>query len=933
MDDIKQTSKGVTLRSISLAKAPVEEIKPYTFDVKPPQLAPGVAPQGVTPPVMAMDYSPYSFASQTYSGGGFPGFVYLAQLATRSEFRSMASAYSTELTREWIKLTSKQDDGSSGSSKIKLIDAELTRLGVRDVFQKGAEHDCLFGRAQFYIGIKGADPSKPLILDPRTVKKGSLDSIIPIESIWTTPADYDANDPTAPSFYRPSRWYMLGKTVHATRLMTVVTRPLPDLLKPAYNFAGISLSQLAEPYVDNWLRTRQSVSDLINNFSITVLATSMDQVLQGNDDGASVIKRAELFTAMRSNRGLMLLDKEREEIQQVNTPLSGLHELQAQSQEQMCAVSRTPAIILTGISPSGLNASSEGEIKVYYDWIAAQQNAFWRAPLETIIKVIQLSLFGEIDPDIGFDFVPLYQMTPEEIAAIRKSNMETDSGYINAGVLDPSEARERLARDADSGYMGLDLSAEIVPPNEPDPFADPTPPAQDADFKEGDHPRAANGKFGSGSGNAKTKKQNYKTLEMSNRSTLPKIPVQNVFKNGLGEINSQNRESIDKIIELQKVNDLPILQIDIEKIVPTQKNVNIENIKKVDGIESDDDPILAIEQNGKYYLIDGHHRVSSAILNGETSVNMRVLKTPPAQDADFKESDHPRAANGQFGSGGGGGASASADKPKANKSYKNGGKDERGYERGPGLPKAEREVEQHFIDAIHEHKDHLINAYHAVNGNVIDPDLVKGLSPHFANNPDLARAVHEPSSFLAKEIYSQALERKAAAGDKSPTLFSAGGGGSGKSATRPVAEAAFGADPNGIFYDSTLSGFGSATKRIDEALAKTEGDVGIVYTNTPISTALEFNAGRTRTVSIDTLLHAHVGASDTIRKLAEHYADNPRVQIAIINNKRGETPQVGDVADVPKYNAFEIRQQLVDQATDLLESGKIDQTKYKLLIK
>lgn len=855
MDDIKPASKGVTMGAINRAKAPVEEIKPYTFDVKPPQLAPGVVPPGVTAPVMAMDYSPYSFASQTYTGGGFPGFVYLAQLATRSEFRSMASAYSTELTREWIKLTSKQDDGSSGSSKIKLIDAELTRLGVRDVFQKGAEHDCLFGRAQFYIGIRGADPAKPLILDPRTVKKGSLDSIIPIESIWTTPADYDANDPTAPSFYRPSRWYMLGKTVHATRLMTVVTRPLPDLLKPAYNFAGISLSQLAEPYVDNWLRTRQSVSDLINNFSITVLATSMDQVLQGNDDGASVIKRAELFTAMRSNRGLMLLDKEREEIQQVNTPLSGLHELQAQSQEQMCAVSRTPAIILTGISPSGLNASSEGEIKVYYDWIAAQQNAFWRTPLETIIKVIQLSLFGEIDPDIGFDFVPLYQMTPEEIAAIRKSNMETDTGYINAGVLDPSEPRERLARDPDSGYMGLDLSAEIVQPNEPDPFADPTPPAQDADFKESDHPRAANGQFGSGGGGASAKKD-LKGSTMASAEYLRKSG------------NSKKlTDQYDKTQKTRATNEIAKLIAKREKLGHPAPETN---------------------------------PTAEQWLDAKTDADKLALLQP---------------------------------KPKANKSYKNGGKDERGYERGPGLPKAEREVEQHFIDAIHEHKDHLINAYHANNGNVIDPDLVKGLSPHFANNPDLARAVHEPSSFLAKEIYSQALERKAAAGDKSPTLFSAGGGGSGKSATRPVAEAAFGADPNGIFYDSTLSGFGSATKRIDEALAKTEGDVGIVYTNTPISTALEFNAGRTRTVSIDTLLHAHVGASDTIRKLAEHYADNPRVQIAIINNKRGETPQVGNVADVPKYNAFEIRQQLVDQATDLLESGKIDQTKYKLLIK
>lgn len=791
MDDIKP--KQVTNRAIELAKVPTAEIKPYLFTVKPPDLAPNVAPKGVTPPVVAMDYSPYSFAAQVYQGGGFPGFVYLAQLTTRPEFRAMAAALSTELTRKWIKLTSKEDDGTTNSTKIKMIEDELIRLKVRDAFQKAAEHEAYFGRAQFFLDIKGADIAKPLILDPRTVKQGSLERIIPIESIWTTPANYDANDPTAPSFYKPASWYMLGKTVHATRLLTVVTRAVPDLLKPAYNFAGMSLSQLAEPYVDNWLRTRQSVADLINNFSITVLATSMDQVLQGDDDGASVIKRAELFTAMRSNKGLMLLDKDREEIQQVNTPLSGLHELQAQSQEQMCSVSRMPAIILTGISPGGLNASSEGEIKVFYDWINAQQNAFWRESLEIILKTVQLSLFGEIDPDINFEFVPLYQMTPKEESEIRKSDADTAVAYINAGVLDPSEERERLARDPSSGYQGLDTTLEIVPPNQPDPFDPNVPPPDEAEE--------------------------------------PPVP-----------------------------------------------------------------------------------------------------NAPPAQDAEFDEGKHPRADNGQFGKGGGGASAptAKADKPK---SYAKGGVDERGYERGPGLSKVERDVEQNFIDAIDSHKDELIGAYHAANGNVIDPDLVKGLSPKFADNPDLARAVHEPSSHLAKIIYSEALDRKAAAGDKSPTLFSAGGGGSGKSATRPVAEAAFGADPDGLFYDSTLSSFGSASKRIDEALSKTEGDVGIVYTNTPISTALEFNAGRKRTVSIDTLMHAHVGASDTIRELAAHYADNPRVQIAVINNNRGQDPAIGDVADVPTYNPFEIRQQLVDQAMTLLENGKIDKTKYNLLIK
>ena len=472
----QEKPKGAGLRrAANKAKEGASPAKSYTFPVKPPELMPGVAPAGVAAPVMSMDANPYQFAAQAFPGGGFPGFSYLSQLATRPEFRAFASTLSTELTREWIEFTSKQDDDTDTAEKIKAIEDEFKRLNVRGVFQRAAEHDCYFGRAQIFLEIDGADRKTPLILDPRTIKKGSLSRVVPVEAVWTTPAGYNALDPAAPDFYKPSSWFMLGQEVHASRLMTVVTRPLPDILKPAFNFAGMSLSQLAEPYVDNWLRTRQSVADLINNFSTTALKTSMDQILQGDDDGADLLNRADLFTATRSNKGLMLLDMEREELVQINTPLSGLHELQAQSQEHMCSVSRMPAIILTGISPSGLNASSDGEIRIFYDWIAAQQEAHWREPLEVILKAVQLSLFGEIDPDIGFTFVPLYQMTPKEEAEIRNLDMQTNTGYIDHSVVDSSEVRERLAKDPNSGFMGLDTSAELVPP-EPQPAPGEKPP-------------------------------------------------------------------------------------------------------------------------------------------------------------------------------------------------------------------------------------------------------------------------------------------------------------------------------------------------------------------------------------------------------------------------------------------------------------------------
>ncbi len=483
--DPVQRSEGLR-KAANRARASMTPAKSYDFPIAPPKLMPGVVPAGVIAPVVAMDANPYAFATECHPGGGFPGFAYLSQLATRAEYRAFASTLSTELTREWIEFTSKQDDDTDTADKIKMLEDEFKRLNVRGVFQRAAEADCYFGRGQIYIEVDGADRGTPLILDPRTVKKGTLARVVSVEAIWTTPSGYNALDPAAADFYKPSRWYMLGREVHASRLMTIITRPLPDILKPAFNFAGMSMSQLAEPYVDNWLRTRQSVADLINNFSTTALATSMDQILQGDDDGADLLARADLFTAMRSNKGLMLMDKEREELIQVNTPLSGLHELQAQSQEQMCSVSRMPAIVLTGISPSGLNASSDGEIRIFYDWIAAQQEAFWREPLEVILKVAQLSLFGEIDPDIGIAFVPLFQMTPTEESDIRAKDGVTDCGYVAAGIIDPSEVRDRLAKDPNSGYDGLDTSLEIVPPDEPVCETDPAT-AGDKSVSEAQH--------------------------------------------------------------------------------------------------------------------------------------------------------------------------------------------------------------------------------------------------------------------------------------------------------------------------------------------------------------------------------------------------------------------------------------------------------------
>lgn len=437
----------------------------YHYPIQPPALPEGVVAKGKTAPVMAMDSNggeygmAYTFAIQA-GYNGFPGYQYLASLATRAEYRNLATSLSTEITREWIELHSSETAGDRTKQKITELTKALEDYGIPRIIQRAAEHDAFFGRGQILINIAGQDKTKPLILSPKTIPKGSIVSFANVEPVWTTPGAWNAIDPGAPDFYKPPIWWMLGQIVHTSRLLPIITRELPDLLKPAFNFSGMSLSQLAEYYVDEWLTTKTSISKLLSNFSITALKTQMAQVMEGDSDGLGLINRAKLFNANRDNQGLMLLDMATEDLVQQNVPLGGLHELQAQAEEHMSLPSRMPLVILTGVSPSGLNASSDGEIRVWNDWIAAQQKAFYFQPILTILKVLQLSMYGEIDDDISFDFEPLYQMTPKELSEIRRSDAEAAAVYIDRSVIGPEEQREMLARDPKSGYQGLELVQE-----------------------------------------------------------------------------------------------------------------------------------------------------------------------------------------------------------------------------------------------------------------------------------------------------------------------------------------------------------------------------------------------------------------------------------------------------------------------------------------
>jgi uncharacterized protein len=432
-------------------------------ELKAPDYYPGTAPPKSDPRRKANDAdinTVLNYASQLWPGMGFLGFPFLAELSQISEYRQISSHLAQEMTRKWIEFRSRSE--KDRSDDIKQLQAAFARLEVQRAFRTVGEHDGLFGRGQLYLDFGLASDKElatPLNLDTHKIRKGGLQRLQPIEPLYSYAYDYEAGEPLDPHFYEPRTWYIMKRKVHHTRLLTFVGRPVPTMLKPMYAFSGMSMSQLAMPTVENFLKMRQSIANIVQNYSLRGIKTNLDGLLQGGTEALdSIATRLKIYTQQASNEGILVLDEESEDFFQHTTALTTLDKLLDQARDNMCAVANIPRMILFGISPEGMNATAAGELDVFEQYVSGMQETLYRHNLERVLRIVQLSEFGKIDEDITFDFVPLRTINEKDLGQIRMRCAQADNIYLSAGVVAPAEVRKKLADDAASGWNGLDVS-------------------------------------------------------------------------------------------------------------------------------------------------------------------------------------------------------------------------------------------------------------------------------------------------------------------------------------------------------------------------------------------------------------------------------------------------------------------------------------------
>ncbi|HII3146489.1 TPA: DUF1073 domain-containing protein [Citrobacter braakii] len=433
-------------------------------------------PAGVVPDnVVVGDSVDYGMLNSVFvsSDSVFMGYPLLATLAQKSENRVACEQSVNEVFRKGFKV--KSNDTENDRSKI---------IGqIEDAFEKYAVEKHLkllgfnaeaFGNSFLFVKMKGDENErdKELLLDPTKIKKGDLEGFRVVEPMWTYPQAYNAIDPISPDFFVPQQWYVMGRIVSASRMKSLVLYSVPDMLKPSYNFGGLSLIQMMLPYVTNWESVRDDIPRIITSFRTYIWSTDMETYLQDRNE---FDKRLDTLVYGKDNHGVLAIDKAQETLEQMNTSLTGLHELQAEMLRLICVPSRLSVTSLTGSQPSGMNASGEGERESQHENISNKQKNSYKPVLDWVLKILCLNEFGEFYEDLYIDFNPLDELSDLEIADINNKKADTYVKLIDAEVVTPEQVCNVIAADDDSEFNGIKYEVvSIYPEGDPDEDKDPS---------------------------------------------------------------------------------------------------------------------------------------------------------------------------------------------------------------------------------------------------------------------------------------------------------------------------------------------------------------------------------------------------------------------------------------------------------------------------
>lgn len=296
--------------------------------------------------------------------------------------------------------------------------------------------------------------------NPDGVTKGMYKGIKQLDPQWVTPDLTDANlqDPASPDFYEPTYWIIGGRRYHKSHFVKFVPFPVPDILKPTYNYFGVSVPERVYERVYASERTANEAPQLaMTKRLLTIGMADVEGV-----DKETIHENMLYFMEMRDNYGVQTVGAS-DTVNQFDTSLADLDATIMTQYQLVSSAACVPATKLLGTTPKGFNSTGEYEEANYREELESIQANDLEELLQRHYDMLQRSE-GLGTEELSVTWLPLDSPTAVENADIQLKQAQTDSAYAAVGAVDGLDIRKKLAADKESAFYGIDVNEDDYAP-------------------------------------------------------------------------------------------------------------------------------------------------------------------------------------------------------------------------------------------------------------------------------------------------------------------------------------------------------------------------------------------------------------------------------------------------------------------------------------
>lgn len=369
--------------------------------------------------------------------------------------RKIVDIPAKDSVREWR-------DWKATPEQIEAIEAEENRLMIRQRVKEAMTRARLMGGAVIYIS-DGRDPSQEF--DPERVGKGGVKFLSVFSRVECQAGELE-QDPMKENFQKPAYYTVRNVRIHPSRLIVFLGDETPE---PTYNFGitvGWGNSVLVAPWraVTNLDGAYGNLASLI--FEANVDVVKLPDMLDNMADEAYVKRLLDRMVLAAMNKGVnkqLILDAA-EEYQRNPITFSGLPDVIDKFVQAVCGAADIPATRFMGMSPAGMSATGESDLKNYYDHIHSDQTLVITPAMAKFDIALQRSA-GVNDKAIWYEWASLWQLSEKELAEVADKKATAAEKFVRTGLISQPALASAVVNDlVESGvYPGLEQDVEENP--------------------------------------------------------------------------------------------------------------------------------------------------------------------------------------------------------------------------------------------------------------------------------------------------------------------------------------------------------------------------------------------------------------------------------------------------------------------------------------